>query len=279
MFSKNFKKLFAVALTTSMIFQATVISSASNQEVKRIAGKSRIETSVEMSKDVYESSKNVVLASGFNFADALSAGQLASALDAPLLLSSSDKLDDATSNEIIRLNPENVYVIGGEKSLSKLEIEPTIKENIKEVNVERLEGKDRYETSIKVMEKTKNFIEAEDLLIVSGKNFPDALAATSYMVNHNAIMVLSDGNSYPKSNLNEIAIGGTNQLPLNGFDGKRISGADRYQTALEIAKASFNDNDTAIVANANVFADSLSAVSLTKKIQCANNIDITKQLN
>ncbi len=277
MFSKNFKKLFAVALTTSMIFQATVISSASNQEVKRIAGKSRIETSVEMSKDVYESSKNVVLASGFNFADALSAGQLASALDAPLLLSSSDKLDDATSNEIIRLNPENVYVIGGEKSLSKLEIEPTIKENIKEVNVERLEGKDRYETSIKVMEKTKNFIEAEDLLIVSGKNFPDALAATSYMVNHNAIMVLSDGNSYPKSNLNEIAIGGTNQLPLNGFDGKRISGADRYQTALEIAKASFNDNDTAIVANANVFADSLSAVSLTKKYNAP--IILTSQNN
>lgn len=36
-------------------------------------------------------------------------------------------------------------------------------------------------------------------------------------------MVLSDGNSYPKSDLQEIAIGGVNQLPLNGFTGERIA--------------------------------------------------------
>lgn len=77
-------------------------------------------------------------------------------------------------------------------------------------------------------------------------------------------MVLSDGNSYPKSNLKEIAIGGVNQLPLNGFTGERIAGNDRYQTALAIAKRSFESNENAILANSKVFADSLSAVSVAK---------------
>ncbi|MDU5925325.1 MAG: cell wall-binding repeat-containing protein, partial [Finegoldia magna] len=47
--------------------------------------------------------------------------------------------------------------------------------------------------------------------------------------------------------------------------GKRVSGKDRYETALEIAKLSFDKNNNAILASGEVFADSLSAVSLTKK--------------
>ena len=78
-------------------------------------------------------------------------------------------------------------------------------------------------------------------------------------------MVLSDGVTYPQSNLQEIAIGGVNQLPLKGFKGQRIYGSNRYETALEIAKLSFDKNNNAILASGQVFADSLSAVSLTKK--------------
>ena len=115
------------------------------------------------------------------------------------------------------------------------------------------------------MEKTKEFINPEYMLIASGKDFPDALAATSFMVNHKSVMVLSDGNSYPSSNLKEIAIGGKMQLPLEKFKGERISGRSRYETALAIAKRSFNDNENVVLASGQVFADSLSAVSLTKK--------------
>ena len=115
------------------------------------------------------------------------------------------------------------------------------------------------------MEKTKEIINPEYLLIASGKNFPDALAATGFFVNHKSVMVLSDGVTYPQSNLQEIAIGGKNQLPLKGFTGRRVSGKDRYETALEIAKLSFDKNNNAILASGQVFADSLSAVSLTKK--------------
>ncbi|MDU7141204.1 MAG: cell wall-binding repeat-containing protein [Finegoldia magna] len=262
MLKNQLKKLTVAALVAAMIVPASV-SNADKQQVTRISGKDRITTSVEISKSAYTTSENVVLASGFNFADALSAGQLASALDAPLLLSSQDKLDSQTKNEIERLKAKKVYVVGGDNAISKTGIDTNLQSS--NINVTRLEGQDRYSTSQKVMKKTKEIINPEYLLIASGKNFPDALAATGFFVNHKSVMVLSDGITYPQSNLQEIAIGGKNQLPLKGFTGKRVSGKDRYETALEIAKLSFDKNNNAILASGQVFADSLSAVSLTKK--------------
>ena len=268
---KLLKKVLASTLALSMILPIGVANAdkqntqqkEKSQQTTRISGKDRITTSVEISKSAYTTSENVVLASGFNFADALSAGQLASALNAPLLLSSQDKLDSQTKNEIERLKAKKVYVVGGDNAISKTGIDTTLKSG--NIDVTRLEGQDRYSTSQKVMEKTKEIINPEYLLIASGKNFPDALAATGFFVNHKSVMVLSDGLTYPQSNLQEIAIGGKNQLPLKGFKGKRVSGKDRYETALEIAKLSFDKNNNAILASGEVFADSLSAVSLTKK--------------
>ena len=268
--TKLLKKVLASTLVLSMVLPIGVVNAdkqntqqEKSQQVTRISGKDRITTSVEISKSAYTTSENVVLASGFNFADALSAGQLASALNAPLLLSSQNKLDSQTKNEIERLKAKKVYVVGGDNAISKTGIDTTLKS--KKIDVTRLEGQDRYSTSQKVMEKTKEIINPEYLLIASGKNFPDALAATSFFVNHKSVMVLSDGLTYPQSNLQEIAIGGKNQLPLKGFKGRRVSGKDRYETALEIAKLSFDKNNNAILASGEVFADSLSAVSLTKK--------------
>ena len=261
MFIKNLKKLTVAALAVACMIPAGV-SSANVENVSRIAGEDRIATSIEISKEMFSESDNVVLASGFNFADALSAGQLAAALNAPLILSK-DQLDSRTSDEIAKLKPKNIYIVGGETALSS-NIEESVKSVVNDINIERLKGNNRYETSVKVMEKTKEFVDAEYLLIASGKNFPDALSATSFMADHKALMVLSDGNSYPKSDLQEIAIGGVNQLPLNGFTGERIAGNDRYQTALAIARRSFENNENAILANSKVFADSLSAVSVAK---------------
>ncbi|MDU4019321.1 MAG: cell wall-binding repeat-containing protein, partial [Finegoldia magna] len=116
MFIKNLKKLTIAALAVACMIPAGV-SSANVENVTRIAGEDRIATSIEISKAMFNESDNVVLASGYNFADALSAGQLAAALNAPLILSS-DQLDSRTSDEIAKLKPKNIYIVGGETALS-----------------------------------------------------------------------------------------------------------------------------------------------------------------
>ena len=196
--TKLLKKVLASTLALSMVLPIGVVNAdkqntqqEKSQQTTRISGKDRIITSVEISKSAYTTSENVVLASGFNFADALSAGQLASALNAPLLLSSQNKLDSQTKNEIERLKAKKVYVVGGDNAISKTGIDTTLKSE--KIDVTRLEGQDRYSTSQKVMEKTKEIINPEYLLIASGKNFPDALAALeiaklSFDKNNNAIL-------------------------------------------------------------------------------------------
>ena len=84
--TKLLKKVLASTLALSMVLPIGVVNAdkqntqqEKSQQVTRISGKDRITTSVEISKSAYTTSENVVLASGFNFADALSAGQLASA--------------------------------------------------------------------------------------------------------------------------------------------------------------------------------------------------------
>lgn len=101
--TKLLKKVLASTLALSMVLPIGVVNAdkqntqqEKSQQTTRISGKDRITTSVEISKSAYTTSENVVLASGFNFADALSAGQLASVLNAPLLLSSQNKLDSQT---------------------------------------------------------------------------------------------------------------------------------------------------------------------------------------
>ncbi|MDU5809431.1 MAG: cell wall-binding repeat-containing protein, partial [Finegoldia magna] len=155
MLIKKLQKVTIAMLVTAMILPLNV-SQAKSQNVYRISGRTRIATSAEISKSVYSTSENVVLASGYNFADALSAGQLASALDAPLLLSSKDKLDSETEGEINRLKAKNVYIVGGNLTIKKSSIDSYLKK--KNIKVTRLEGNNRYKTSEKVMEKTKEFI-------------------------------------------------------------------------------------------------------------------------
>ncbi len=152
--TKLLKKVLASTLALSMVLPIGVVNAdkqntqqEKSQQVTRISGKDRITTSVEISKSAYTTSENVVLASGFNFADALSAGQLASALNAPLLLSSQNKLDSQTKNEIERLKAKKVYVVGGDNAISKSGVDTTLKSE--KIDVTRLEGQDRYSTSQK----------------------------------------------------------------------------------------------------------------------------------
>lgn len=169
MFIKNLKKLTIAALAVACMIPAGV-SSANVENVSRIAGKDRIATSIEISKAMFNESDNVVLASGFNFADALSAGQLAAALNAPLILSK-DQLDSRTSDEIAKLKPKNIYIVGGETALSS-NIEESVKSVVNDINIERLKGNDRYETSVKVMEKNQRVCRCRILIDSKRQKLP-----------------------------------------------------------------------------------------------------------
>ena len=112
------KKFLGVILTASMVMSSftPVLAEEQNKiKVDRIAGADRYETSAKISQRTFPHQiEKIVLASGENFADSLVAGSLANKENAPVLLTQKEKLPQAIKDEVDRLNPEQIIIVGGE---------------------------------------------------------------------------------------------------------------------------------------------------------------------
>ena len=81
---------------------------------ERIFGPDRFTTAVEISKEAFPTGAGVVyVAVGTNFPDALAGAAQAAAWGAPVLLTPSDALPQAVIDEIARLDPYAVVILGG----------------------------------------------------------------------------------------------------------------------------------------------------------------------
>jgi putative cell wall-binding protein/beta-lactamase superfamily II metal-dependent hydrolase len=86
--------------------------------VGRVAGEDRYSTAVGVSSATYSAPRErVYLATGENFPDALAGGPAAAVNAAPLLLVPRDCMPPAVRQEIARLNPSTVVIIGGPGSV------------------------------------------------------------------------------------------------------------------------------------------------------------------
>ena len=137
-FMKN-KKILGLMLTGIILANVMpqVSLAANDYNVKRIQGMNRYETSVKISNSTFEKSDRVILVSGENFADALTAGNLSA--EGPILLTEKEGLKAVTSNEIERLKAKEVIIVGGESSVSK-----KIEGQFKGKKIIRISGKNRY---------------------------------------------------------------------------------------------------------------------------------------
>ncbi|WP_051484015.1 cell wall-binding repeat-containing protein [Finegoldia magna] len=253
------KKILGVILTASMVMSSftPVLAEKQNKiNVDTIKGVDRYKTSAKISQQTFPNHiKTVVLASGENFADSLVAGSLANKENAPVLLTQKEKLPQVIKDEITRLNPEEVIIVGGEKSV-----------NIKGLkNVKRLAGKNRFETSVEVY---KHVNPNGKVALASGLNFADALCATPLSSKENLPIILTDGHNLPKGITKDkvaLIFGGEKSVNIKGLENtRRLAGADRYETALIIAKE-FGNLEKFVLADGRNYPDALSVGPLAHK--------------
>ncbi len=82
-------------------------------KVRRIEGANRYDSAALVSKAIFPPNvKETIVASGESFPDALTAGLAATATRSPLLLVEHDVIQTSVSDELTRLSPEEVTVIG-----------------------------------------------------------------------------------------------------------------------------------------------------------------------
>lgn len=248
-------------------------------EIHRIGGSTRYSTAIEASKHFFNSGADtVLLARGNDFADALAAAPLASALKSPILLADGKEVSRDLQDELNRLEAKKIIIIGGKAALSS-EIEASLSQT-KGVEVTRLYGENRYETSAKIAKEVKALndndgIKTEKALLASGTTAADALSASPYAAHHRMPILLTKKNELPREvslvmkdlKLQSLEIlGGSAAIDkdLEGKAGKmvgkleRISGENRYETAVRIAeKFTGNESRTVFLATGLNFADAL----------------------
>lgn len=296
---KNRNRLIAIAgalcLTCSISFGNAIISrnvfadTLSQNATDRLYGADRYETSAKISESGWQQSDYVVLVDGENFPDALCAAPLAKLVGAPILLTEHDGLDKNTKEEIKRLNPKTVYIIGKYGAVSK-----STEDEISALNitVNRLGGKDRYETSALVAGEVKKLKEenntpVSEIALASGAGYADALSIASIAASKGMPILLTSRdtlpdsiNSFIQSNKSTIKdsyiIGGTScigQDILNTVpESLRLSGEDRYETNEKVMNwfkddLKFENVYVAVGggANGNEFADALCGSALASK--------------
>lgn len=171
-------------------------------------------------------------------------------------------------------NPQNVHPGPAGYQVIADEFWKQIKMTVP-VEVDRISGKDRYETAVAIAEM--GWESADTVIISRGDDFPDALAGAPLAYKMDAPILLT-GKTLPQSVKGEIArlgakkayvLGGTgavstyvyNELKALGLDVDRIGGEDRFDTATNIAAVLDGDPEKAVVANGMNFPDALSIAS------------------
>jgi len=184
--------------------------------VKRIAGSDRYETAAVVAGQVEEELGNsfgnqAFIVSGGDIPDAMAVGPYAAANGKPILLVQKDSIPEGTAAAIDELGIDKMTVIGGPAIVG---------ENVKNVlNVERVYGADRYETSVEI---AKTYFDAPDKVIIASgnnNNIVDALTGSYLGAKLNAPILYSYREHLPpvvKEHLKGIMTESTGAYVLGG---------------------------------------------------------------
>ena len=165
----------------------------------RVAGANRFVTAALISSYAFASADAVYVSTGLNFPDALAGGPAAIQAGGPILLVDPDSIPGSVKNEISRLGPSQIHVLGGPAAVSDAvftqlqSLAPT---------VIRIAGADRYSTATAVSATT--FPSADLILIATGESFPDALAGGPVAGVHGGPILLVQRDGVPVSTQTEI---------------------------------------------------------------------------
>ncbi|MDU1400017.1 MAG: cell wall-binding repeat-containing protein [Finegoldia magna] len=159
-----------------------------NFKVDRLSGADRYKTSAQIAAKLIDGKTTTLeIASGENYADALSLNNAAEKDKAPILLVRVNAIDKSVEDVIKSSKASLINIAGGEKSVSE-----NTKANIKKISkatVNRMGGADRYETSILL---AKYSGAKEVVVVASGENFADALVAAPFSAKQKGAILLTN---------------------------------------------------------------------------------------
>jgi len=242
--------------------------------VERFSGADRYATAALVSQRTFAPGASLVyVATGATYPDALTGGAGAARNDAPVLLVSPGSVPQATRTEIQRLAPQRIVVLGGTSAVSQSVLGQL--DALAPGGASRLAGADRYATAAAI--SRANFGAGVPVAYVAtGVDYPDALGAVPAAGVEGGPILLVRPGALPTPTKTElgrlrpqriVVLGGTAAVSaaiasqLDAYTTgpvQRRAGADRYETAVAVSKASFGSADRVFIATGANFPDGLA---------------------
>lgn len=259
-------------------FVLTYTDVKAEPEALRLSGSNRIATSIAISQKYFDATTNTVyIANGWRYADALTAGPAAARDEAPLLLTEPHTLSAPMMDEIRRLSPKNIKIVGGSDVVST-EVENQLK-GMGQGVVTRLAGTDRVGTAIAV---SRQWATVDTAYVAYGWGFPDALSGGSGAAKQGAPLLLSMSNDLTDPTIERLKALGVKNIKLIGgtkvLNGTvanqsaslgnvvRYAGDNRYGTSAQvIANVTGAGAKTAFLATGENFPDALAGIPAANK--------------
>ena len=228
-----------------------------------LAGGTRDETAVAISKAAFGPGEAdaVVLARSDAFPDALTGTPFAVAVHAPLLLTATDHLSASAETELQRvLDPgRTVHLLGGTAAISD-----AVATRVAQLGyaVDRVSGHTRYETAAAIADRIPD---PQTVLLTTGLNFPDGLAAGAVAPRIGGVVLLTGGDTpvapttawlAAHDGLDVIAVGGP--AARAHPEATPVVGATREETALAVARRWFDAPVLVGIARSDDFPDALA---------------------
>ena len=229
-----------------------------NPKVDILAGENRYETAVKVAEK-YANENNpfadgkgdVVMVNGNSLVDGLSASPLAASLNAPMLLTESNRIPKATMDYLVKLSGNatvgnlkgiKIHLVGGTAVISK-ELERELKSY--GFTVDRFNGKNREDTSMKVAKKViEEKGNTTSAFVVGAEGEADAMSIASVA---SSSKISASGNK-----ITPIIVSNKNGLSddaLNSFNNKAITivGGEAV-----VSKSEYNNIKEAVGTNGSV---------------------------
>ncbi|WAT80332.1 N-acetylmuramoyl-L-alanine amidase [Bacillus safensis] len=240
--------------------------------VSRIEGSNRYEVAVNAAKRGWQEAPAVVLVGGDAYADTLSAVPYAYQQGAPVLLTNAGSLSGAVKTVLQQLKTKRVTILGGTASISEKVVKQLKAMNL---SVSRIQGKNRYELAANVAKHMKS---ASAAVVVNGSAYADAVAIAPYAAKQGYPILLTDAKGLRQETANllknkavkrTIVIGGEASVNKPTFQKLpspvRISGANRYEVAAQIAKTYPMKTSQTFMSQGYAYADAAAAASIAAK--------------
>lgn len=256
---KKIATVLSLILTISISSSSVIYAEVANKEL--LEG-SMAEISRDLNKEVFKSSKEAILINEKSIVDSISATPLAYAKDAPILVTKSERIGRVTRNYIKELGVEKITIVGGLDAVSK-DIERSLEKM--DIKVNRIRGKDRYDTSLKIAReiyRTTGFDKA--FLMSSNAGLENAVSIYSYAARNSMPIIWAQDENFSyqldflkRKKLDKVYTIGDSEKFISDVENtldnyERIKEINKSDTNIDLINKFYDRDETKKIYTANV---------------------------